>query len=280
MLRSAARVAAFALVLMAAGAASALPVFSAIAGPGHSNTIGNCIVNGAGGQFQPTPPSADTVCGDGNGNNHASSAASIGHVGSSSDAAATSFQITSTEAQATYADTVTFSGPGGSVLVSLNVFFGGVLNSALGAPADMRALVVINGIIVATINASAAAGTCSSTFAGGAGCVGMGLPGGLLLGTQQVDVLVGVPITFEFDLFTDAGADFPGASARAEFSNSLDFVTGIDLFNLPDGFTANSESAFIVNNRFLPPGNGVPEPGTLALLAAAMLAGLARRRSH
>ena len=48
--------------------------------------------------------------------------------------------------------------------------------------------------------------------------------------------------------------------------HTFGLLTGAPLFNLPDGFTVNSPTSFIVHNQFTP--TGVPEPaaGTLLLL--------------
>jgi hypothetical protein len=43
------------------------------------------------------------------------------------------------------------------------------------------------------------------------------------------------------------------ASVWRGTSNSLNFPIGIDVFTLPDGYTANDPDTFLVDNRFLPP---------------------------
>lgn len=53
------------------------------------------------------------------------------------------------------------------------------------------------------------------------------------------------------------------ASANSDFGGTLSFATDKPVFTLPNGFTANSVDAGIVNNRFVAP---VPIPPTLGLL--------------
>ena len=54
--------------------------------------------------------------------------------------------------------------------------------------------------------------------------------------------------------------------ANADFFHSLSFATSGDVFNLPAGYTVNSVSGGIVNNRFV--GAPVPLPSTLLLLGS------------
>ncbi|MBI3838904.1 MAG: PEP-CTERM sorting domain-containing protein [Planctomycetia bacterium] len=58
------------------------------------------------------------------------------------------------------------------------------------------------------------------------------------------------------------------------FSHTFGFPTSGPVFNLPDGFTANSPEGQIANNNF------VPEPSTLALAAIGLgLVACYRRRT-
>jgi hypothetical protein len=82
----------------------------------------------------------------------------------------------------------------------------------------------------------------------------------------------GVPFTVQFQLQTAASVLGPGnrgmiVDANTEFSNTFSFATDRPVFSLPDGFTANSGDAGIVNNSF-----SVPELGSLLLLAAGLAA--------
>jgi hypothetical protein len=82
----------------------------------------------------------------------------------------------------------------------------------------------------------------------------------------------GVPFTVQFQLQTAASVLGPAnrgliVDANTEFSNTFSFATDRPVFSLPDGFTANSSDAGIVNNNF-----SVPEPGSLLLLAGGLAA--------
>jgi hypothetical protein len=94
------------------------------------------------------------------------------------------------------------------------------------------------------------------------------LAGGDELATDPFQVQVGVPFVVEVILRLSVGAStnitHGNAFADASFSNTLSFPTDRPVFTVPDGYTVNSVSAGIVNNRF-----GlfqIPEPSTLALL--------------
>lgn len=107
--------------------------------------------------------------------------------------------------------------------------------------------------------------------------------GGLLAGgfngdevfTSNVNTLpVGMPFGFDvrLSLFSQATAsaggaaltEFRHAEGAAGFDHTLGFPLNVDVFNLPPGYTAYSNSGHIVDNRFV--SAAVPEPGTVALL--------------
>jgi hypothetical protein len=109
------------------------------------------------------------------------------------------------------------------------------------------------------------------------------LAGGDALATSPFEVQVGTPFTVILAMGVSAGAStnitHGNAMATASFSNTLSFPTNRPVFTVPDGYTVNSVSAGIVNNRF-----GlfqIPEPSTLALLfvGSILLAGARRNRS-
>lgn len=104
-----------------------------------------------------------------------------------------------------------------------------------------------------------------------------------------VDMLfIGVPVnelldlTVGFQAKAQTAAGFPEggglweSAARVDFDQTLSFATD-RAATLPNGFTLNSPSGNITNNVWTPEPAPVPLPGTVALLASALLA-LARSR--
>lgn len=82
----------------------------------------------------------------------------------------------------------------------------------------------------------------------------------------------GVPFSVSFQLQTAAGVRGPDyrsviVDANSNFSNTFSFATDRPVFSLPDGYTANSGDAGIVNNNFALP---VPEPAT-SVMSATLL---------
>jgi hypothetical protein len=83
---------------------------------------------------------------------------------------------------------------------------------------------------------------------------------------------VGVPQVFGLQLITAASANTSFAESRmasADFMHTLGFTPGMPVFNLPDGYTADSADGRIVNNRFVP--TVIPEPRPVGLAAVAVM---------
>lgn len=116
-----------------------------------------------------------------------------------------------------------------------------------------------------------------------------------LFRTPVLNLPVGTPFSLLLELMPGAGAaGIIGGTAQEDqdpfaffiltsfsnFASTLTFPTSGPVFNLPDGATVNSASGLIVNNRFVGGSPaGVPEPGSLALLAIALGAfAFSRRR--
>ena len=168
-------------------------------------------------------------------------------------------------ADATYSDTVIFSGPGTEpILVSLNLHFGGSLNSTDAAGAEAEASVSIGSSLTRlfVLNAGGVPGIRENTFGG------LGPPAtsyDTTLTSQSILVPLNTPVSISLSLTADAGAAGFNTSGTALFSDTFSLLSGAPLFNLPEGFTVNSATSFIVDNRFAPPGASVPEPSTLVM---------------
>ncbi len=269
----------------------AVPFFTATAGPTRFSEIGGCLIIHPGDTNSPVPVTAETVCGDSGGGNLGIATADFGHVGVKSEAFVTSLCCISNDvASAAFSDTVTFTGPAATVPVSLNLNFGGDVNSTHEALAEIRADAIINNILVGHFEKTISQGlvsSCTTTFFGAVVDCGTVFTEPVFgrITTSPIMVPVGVLVPFDIFLRADTGAGGIGTSAFARFLDSLDLPTGIDVFNLPDGFTADAPDSFIVNNRFVPPAadgvGAVPEPSSMLLVASVfgLLAMLRRRRA-
>ena len=226
------------------------------------------------------------------------SGANAGHVGASANSTTTGSAAGVTlSATATYSDTFIFtsSNPGTTTDVTLNLNVGGTL--AVGGPfavASVNLNASINGIngaqvfslqsgltSVFTDPPSPPISSCSSSFAGNAGCSGLFFAGGNLL-SNLVTVPLGAPVLVQLFLEVNAFAAAPGSSSSVEFGESLDFPIGSALFNLANGVTVNAPDSFVANNIFAPPTSATPLPAALPLFAGGLgvIGLLARRRKR
>ena len=258
---------------------------------GLGNSIGGCDPLGGNGSSGGAI-SFHVFCSDTFGTASATGSAGIGHAGASATAATFDpFSGFASEpgASGLYSDTVIFHAsdpigfPGG-IAVSLNLEFAGTLTSTLEAGAVVGVLVQINGVTVANLHDTTDNGTdtsCNSSFLGGEGCANPATDGKVT--SQDTDgVPLDTPVTFLFSVEVSAGSS-GAASASAVYGDSLDLPIGIDVFNLPEGVTANAPDSNIVNNRFVLPTTSVPEPSTWAMMllgfASLGFAGYRRARA-
>ena len=84
------------------------------------------------------------------------------------------------------------------------------------------------------------------------------------------------PVQFMMRLGANANAAGSGSSASADFTHTMAFPVGIDVFNLPAGYTVNAPALNLVNNRFVVP-TAVPEPASVALMPLGVSVGAWRR---
>jgi hypothetical protein len=100
------------------------------------------------------------------------------------------------------------------------------------------------------------------------------------LTSDSFTVPLNTPFTLSFKLSATASNVFNGddtglAESSADFGNTFSFaLDGQPVFDLPDGYTANSVSAGLIDNQYVE----LPEPGFAALFAAALVAVVRPRR--
>ena len=162
-------------------------------------------------------------------------------------------------------------------IVRMRIHFGGTLGS-IGDSASTQVGVglrlngVLNGLLINEAVGNGPTGlTCAETGMSGTGfCDGLTRPGTLdtTLITMPVRVPLNVPFQIGFTMIVGAGASLVG-SASADFSNTLRFVSGEDVFLVDPGIAVNAPELGILNNRYT--ALAVPEPATAASMAAGLL---------
>ena len=287
------------LFRVALAAALSVATLSAQAAPLPANF--SVVVIGCDTPFivnSPVPVSVQTSCSANSsvvGTAAGKASATFGGVGGRSASATTSgtdvpIQISS---NAVFTDTLTFTKTNPNAPdqfpVSLNLAFGGVVNSAAVFGLASASVGVIVGFLgtsnLEIVHSGSGTFTVSNPQGlGGTSAIAPGAGGfSTVLTTQQQLASVG-DIFFSLQLLTQVFTSNVASSATADFSNTLEFPSGIDVFTLPNGYTVNA-GTYLVNNRFIDPNaqppNGVPEPSTLVLLGLGLLgaAGFRRRRS-
>ena len=194
-------------------------------------------------------------------------------------------------------DDVIISGPGtGFISTSLNMDLSGGLNAStfaqlgtgVGAEANANASVSVFALLggqifsgTQSISSLSQVDTQSdggSTFEDGL-LTGFTGAGGLV--TPDVLVPVGTPFVVQLSLSTSVNTNTRNAivgsrrqaDASSLFDNTLSFSLSGPVFNLPTGFTANSVSGLIVDNRWvgLAGPQPIPEPSALLLVLAGLL---------
>lgn len=240
----------------------------------------------------PVPIGREVACTVALGTAAAGASATFGSVGAEArGATVTGLSVPlGIQGSASFADTLTFSKTNASLSdqfpVSLNLAFGGILNAGAGAipPSLGVASVVIRvdfitgHVLDISFNSDGDFTLLNFGGFGGTGVIAPGSAGFDSLLTTPTQLLSVGDVFFTLGLSATAGSIGINGSGTSDFSNTLEFPTGIDVFNLPPGYTVNAGD-YLVNNRFVdpnapaPPTDQVPAPATFALLGVA-LAGL------
>jgi len=242
----------------------------------------------------PTPVVAAAGCDTSAAIGAAQADATYGHVGALTSVDATGgagFPNLNNNAAAELDTFITFTGPGTTQIVNgMNIVVDGSAGAFGGSGVGVGFAfdVELNGVDWG-INGAALSGTGQffCTAMGNFICPTPGTTSNFntsIAGTyttQPVLVPLNVPVALRIYVATNAGSGDPGSFAGADFSHSLDFPTGVPLFNLPDGYTANDANMFIFDNQFQPPStSAAPEPATwpAVLIGIGTLAWYRKRR--
>jgi hypothetical protein len=186
-------------------------------------------------------------------------------------------------AMLTMDDFIISGAPGTLITTRLNLHLTGTeeagstlfTNSALTGSASGLATEFVF-ITVAGKNVGTGEHNLTSTNGGPATAVGLGLlanfTGNNVLTTNLFTVAANTPFSVALDLVAQGDSILSGNGAGfttslSDFSNTLTFVEGAPVFDLPAGYTASSLEAGIVNNRFTPADGAavVPEPSSIIL---------------
>jgi hypothetical protein len=265
------------MAVMAPGASAA--TFSALVSHDGSD-VDSCTATSPGGA-SGGPISAATDC-IGHGAGSATASASYGHVGASANGLDLATGNFSTAGSAFLIGDLIFTSLDPNALttnVSLNLNFDGTLTATNSAVAEVQARSVLFGNTIGALSVEDAAGTfiCSSTFSG----IGCGSTHAGAISSASLLVPLNVSLQFFMSIDVSAGGGSIGTSGSADFSNSLDFPIGSDVFSLANGVTVNSADLRIVNNRFEA---ATPLPAALPLFAACLcglsLLGWRRKRKN
>jgi hypothetical protein len=182
----------------------------------------------------------------------------------------------------TYDDMV-ISGPAGTVTTSLNLFLHGSESATTSLPSigtnnaneNIQLSFLVNGTNIGGGSQSISSSNGGAPIVNSLGMlVGWQEFGGLI--TPKFTVPTNVPFSLEpfLNTFAEVTGDLRGSfdvSANADFGSTLTFAPSGPVFNLPQGYTANSAGAGIANNLL------VPEPSSffLAAIGLAMLFAIA-----
>ena len=185
------------------------------------------------------------------------------------------------EASASFSDTLVFSKTDPNqpdiFSVSLNLTLNGIVNAGAGPTPGANAGAGIEIDVAFLRNETldfrynptdGLVFSPSNTIASGF-TVLPGVSFDTLLTTTSQSALVG-EIGISFSILSSAFALMTGSSATADFLHTLAFPIGMDVFNLPVGYTVNAGD-YLVNNRFVAEAPGaVPIPPALALFATGL----------
>jgi len=150
-------------------------------------------------------------------------------------------------------DDVIISGPGSEVSTQVSAHFEGTLDPVAGG-----------GVAVAEASARIRAetvggGALSSYTIYPTGSVSAPVAVDTILTTPSFLAPVGVPFAVRMYMESDVGVSDSwsagNATSASDFSNSLSFIEGAPVFDLPAGYTVNSIDGNIVDNQFV----GAPE---------------------